>query len=105
MTDLVVDSGVSVKWFVVEPYSTEARRILNEYQAGRLSLLAPDLIYAEVGNIAWKKHRFQGLDATNARLIVDEFQQLTIRLTSSASLIAEAYTLAVAYQRSVYDAL
>lgn len=28
MADLVVDSSVAVKWFVPEPYSAEARRIL-----------------------------------------------------------------------------
>ncbi len=60
MDNLVVDSSVAVKWFVVEPYSTEARLILDAYQNGVLSLLAPDLINAEFGNIIWKKHIFQG---------------------------------------------
>ena len=31
MSQLVVDSSVTVKWFVVEPYSAEARRILTDY--------------------------------------------------------------------------
>ena len=56
MDILVIDSSVAVKWFVVEPYSTEARRILDAYQNGTLSFLAPDLINAEFGNIIWKKH-------------------------------------------------
>ena len=63
MDKAIIDSSVAIKWFVVEPYSDDARRVLNEYQAGTLSLLAPDLIYAEVGNIVWKKQRFQGLAA------------------------------------------
>ena len=50
MDKIVIDSGVAVKWFVLEPNSAEALRILNEYQAGRLDLLAAvDLIYAEIG--------------------------------------------------------
>ncbi len=61
MADLVVDSSVAVKWFVPEPYSAEARRILDGYKNGTLSFLAPDLINPEVGNIIWKKHIFQGL--------------------------------------------
>jgi predicted nucleic acid-binding protein len=36
MDTIVVDSSVAIKWFVVEPYSNEARRILNEYQTGTL---------------------------------------------------------------------
>ena len=35
MDNLVVDSGVAVKWFAVEPYSAEARRILDAYQNER----------------------------------------------------------------------
>ncbi len=55
MPNLVIDSGVAVKWFVAEPYTAEARRILDGYRHGMLIFLAPDLINAEIGNIAWKK--------------------------------------------------
>lgn len=55
MPNLVIDSGVAIKWFVTEPYTAEARRILDGYRSDDLTFLAPDLIYAEVGNIAWKK--------------------------------------------------
>lgn len=70
MTNLVVDSSVAVKWFVAEPYSAEAWRILEGYRDGTLSFLAPDLINAEVGNIVWKKHVLQGLDSADAQAIV-----------------------------------
>jgi predicted nucleic acid-binding protein len=49
---VVVDSSVAIKWFVEEPYSVEAHRLLEGYRDGTLTLLAPDLLYAEVGNIA-----------------------------------------------------
>jgi hypothetical protein len=32
MSDLVIDSGVAVKWFVIEPYEVEAGRVLQEYK-------------------------------------------------------------------------
>jgi len=105
MDKVVVDSNVAIKWFVAEPYSTEARSILDAYQMGALTLLAPDLINAEVGNIVWKKHTFQGLAAADAQLIVDAFRTLTFVLTSTATLLDDAYRLAVVHQRTVYDAL
>jgi predicted nucleic acid-binding protein len=105
MDQAVVDSSVAIKWHVVEPYSAEARRLLDEYQAGSLSLLAPDLIYAEVGNVVWKKHRFQGVAAADAQLIIDAFRTLTFTLTPAASLLDDAFHLAVAHQRTVYDAM
>ena len=105
MDKVVVDSSVVIKGFVAEPYSSEARRLLNEYEMGTLALLAPDLLYAEIGNIVWKKQRFQGLAASDARSIIEAFRMLTFSLTSSATLLDDAYRLAVAHQRTVYDAL
>ena len=87
MTDLVIDSSVAVKWFVVEPHSTEARRILDGYQNGTISFLAPDLINAEFGNVIWKKQMFQGLDPADAQDIINKFQVLRFALTPTATLL------------------
>ncbi len=106
MDDVVIDSSVAVKWYVLEQNSTESRRLFGEYRNGKLTLLAPDLIYAEFGNIMWKKQAFQNFDPLDAANIVDEFQKgVTLTLTSTKELLDEAYSLAVAKKRSVYDML
>ena len=105
MLPLVVDSSVAIKWFVVEPYSADARRILEDYQAGLVSFSAPDLIYAEVGNIVWKKQTMQGLDPADAREILESLRSITFRITPASDLLEEAYRIAVKYQRTVYDSL
>jgi predicted nucleic acid-binding protein len=105
MAKVVVDSSVAIKWFVAEPHSDEARLVLDAYRAGMLDLIAPDLIHAEVGNIAWKLHAIKGMVAADAQSIVDAFQALPLGLTSTAILLTDAYRLAVAHKRSVYDAL
>jgi predicted nucleic acid-binding protein len=48
---------------------------------------------------------FQGLDATDAQTVIDEFRKITFTLTSSAVLLEEAYRLAVTHHRTVYDTL
>ena len=105
MDSLVIDSSVAVKWFIAEPYSAEARRILDAYQNGLLSFLAPDLINAEVGNIIWKKQSFQGLDASDAQEVLEEFRRLQFTLARSAELLGDAYKIAVTHRRTVDDAL
>ena len=105
MINIVIDSGIVVKWFTVEPYSTETLRILNEYQLGNINLLAPDLLYSEFGNIIWKKCIFQGLVQSDAQLIIDRFRRLHFSITSSESLLDDAYKLAITYKRTVYDSL
>ncbi len=105
MKEIVVDSSVVIKWFVPQANSIQARKILDKYQDGELFLLAPDLIYAEVGNIIWKLHRFQGVSQVDAEAILNTFQSITLVITPSSSLLNDAYRLAVAYQRTVYDSL
>jgi predicted nucleic acid-binding protein len=106
MSDLVIDSGVAVKWFVVEPYEVEADRILQDHKRKMLTLLAPDFIYAEFGNIMWKKQAFQNIDPLDAANIVDEFRtSVTLNLVSTKELLGEAYDLSVAHKRTVYDML
>jgi predicted nucleic acid-binding protein len=103
MAGVVLDSGVAIKWFVAEPHSAEARRVLDAYRTGAVSFLAPDLINAEVGNVAWKKHVFQKMDASDAEAIVIGFRMISIGLTSTADLLEDAYRLAVVHRRTVYD--
>lgn len=105
MKQIVVDSSVAIKWFVVEPYSIEARLILNDYQAGNLVLCAPDLINAEIGSIVWKKHILQGMASVDAQRIIDIFRTLPIIQTLTAALLDNAYRLAVTHKRTVYDML
>lgn len=102
---IVVDSSVAIKWFIPQNYSLEANKILSAYEVNKLTLIAPDLIYAEIGNIVWKIQRFQGLNQEYAQNIIDLFQKIQINIISTDELLRDAYDFAVKYQRSVYDSL
>ena len=105
MKPIVVDSGVSVKWFIKEINSVEARKMLDEFQQGNVEFLAPDLIYAEFGNIIWKKHIFQNLPLEEARATLEDFKQISFTLTPVTLLFDDAFQIAVKYKRSFYDSL
>lgn len=105
MDKIVVDSSVVIKWFVTEPLSEEARRVLEGYQSGALTLIAPDLLAAEIGNIVWKKFRLQGLAKQDAEQIVAAFRELNIELTPSVELLEDALRIAMTHERTVYDSL
>ena len=53
----------------------------NDYQAGVLSVLSPDVIHAEMGNIVRKNHVFQWLTPDDTEIIVDQFRKRVITLT------------------------
>lgn len=105
MPQVVVDSSVIIKWFVREALSDEARRVLDGYQSGALTLIAPDLLVAEIGNIVWKKVRLQGLARADAERVLDEFRSLDIEFTPSINLLEDALKIALLHERTVYDSL
>lgn len=102
---LVVDSSVVIKWFIPQNYSQEANQILSAYETNKLTLIAPDLIYAEMGNIIWKIQRFQSLNDKDAQNILNLFQKIPLKIISAQELLKDAYEFAIKYQRSVYDSL
>lgn len=105
MKNLVVDSGVSVKWLVEEDDSFKALQILKDYRNEKISFLAPDLIYAEFGNIIWKKQIFKGFAPQDADFAVQEFKKISFTLTPITALFDDAFQIAVKYKRTFYDSL
>ncbi|MBA3600461.1 MAG: type II toxin-antitoxin system VapC family toxin [Acidobacteria bacterium] len=103
MKDLVVDSGISVKWFIAETDSAIALEILKDYRNEKNSFLAPNLIYAEFGNIIWKKQIFQGIDPLDADLAIQEFKKISFILTPISTLFDDAFQIGIKYKRTFYD--
>ena len=101
MSALIVDASVAAKWFFPEPHAPAARRLLR----GRRTLLAPDLIWAEIGNILWKRCRQAELTREAAQDILREFKRFPIQTYAAKALLEPAWDLAVEYRISVYDGL
>ena len=101
MTAWVVDASVAVKWFVPEVHNESARRLLVDEN----ELLAPELLFPEVGNILWKKHRSGELEAAEARDILVDLKRLPLRLVRMSPCAENALVLAIQYGRTVYDSM
>jgi predicted nucleic acid-binding protein len=97
----VVDASASVKWFLPEIHSREALRLLNK----DIELLAPDLIFAEFGNVLWKKWKAEEIDEVSAKKILFDFRRIPLVIISSEIILDVAWTIAERYQRSFYDSL
>ena len=63
----VVDASVAIKWFLPELYGDAALRLLREGH----SLVAPDLLFPEVGNVLWKRVRRREATAKEAGAALD----------------------------------
>jgi predicted nucleic acid-binding protein len=105
MRDIVIDASVAAKWFLDEPHSTEALDILKKVLDDELSLLAPDHIYAEIGNTLWRRTSAGTVVVSDAQDFISDFLRIKITLVSTADLLSDAYHLAITHKRSMYDSL
>ena len=101
MSEVVVDASVAVKWFFPELHASAARRLLG----GRRTLLAPDLIWVEVGNVLWKRVQRAEIAPGVARDMLGEFKRFPLETYAAKPLLESAWSLAVSYRISVYDGL
>jgi predicted nucleic acid-binding protein len=102
---LVVDSSVTIKWFVAEINSAEALAIHSKYRSGDIQITAPELINVEVANAIWRKQTREGMAATGAHQVLVDLLSSGLDLVPNAGLLEDAYQLAVTHDRSIYDAL
>lgn len=101
--ELVIDSSVVVKWFVDETLIDIARLVRSEWKSRRIVCFAPDLLFVEMGNIIWKKRRRNEISTADASLVIGGLQRLPWRVTSTESLLEDAYKIATEWDRTVYD--
>ena len=101
----VTDASVLIKIFVPEILSEKAEELHAQVMEGNLRLLAPDLIFAEVGNIIWKKHRMKELTRNEAEEIVEAIISMPLEIEKSKALWPLAVDMGIAYGITVYDAL
>jgi predicted nucleic acid-binding protein len=108
MTSCVLDASVAAKWFLPpsgEPHSAEALRILDDYRNNEIRLLVPGLFWPELGNILWKAVRQQRLSQSSAEDAISALDAVQFATTPSRSLWKPAFSIAAAFDRSVYDAV
>ena len=93
----VIDASVAAKWLAPEPDSPLAEALLDE------DLIVPDLLFAEVGNILWKKQLRGEMDAAATQVGARWLLQVPLQVHDGASLLADALALALQLQHLAYD--
>ena len=96
---LVVDASVACKWLVEEDGSEAAAAVLD----GGESLVAPDLIVAEVCNALWRKLRAGEIAPAQAEAGVESLAGIFDDLVASGRLAVRAFAIAEALRHPVYD--
>jgi len=99
MNRFVVDASIAAKWCFPEADSEIACRLLDR----DIVLYAPDLLYAEVGNVAWKRQQRKECTVEQAGEALALLGQVNIAITPVADLMAATLEIATTYNRTFYD--
>lgn len=93
----VIDASVAAKWLAPEAGSDRAEMLLDA------ELLAPDLLFAEVANILWKKQALSEMDAAAAMAAGRWLAQVPLAVHDCATLMTAAMELSIRLRHPAYD--
>ena len=105
MSDLVVDSSVVAKWILPEADSAKAQQLVEQAAASGERLIVLDLVFPEVANAVWKRHRQQLVKLSEARELLAALVRSPVVVEPAISLLGPAFEIAAEYDRAIYDAL
>jgi predicted nucleic acid-binding protein len=97
---VVVDTSVAAKWFINESGREQALKVLDTPVRH-----APDLIIAEIANVAWKKAIRGEVTSDQARFICASVARYFGVLHRSEALVDRAIDIALRLRHPVYDCL
>ena len=99
----VIDASVAIKWFVEEPDSPVAHRLLEAHATGEEPLVAPDLLVYEVSNVLLHNPTFSVPEVQRS---IERLYDLELELIApSVELMTATLVLAAAKHLTFYDAL
>jgi predicted nucleic acid-binding protein len=100
---LVVDCSVAAKWVLQESGRTEALRLLDEQELGKILLIAPDLVLTEFAGLIAKRTRRKQMPAAQCYQAFRLIEESELRLFETRPLLGRALDLALNNQMSLWD--
>ncbi len=99
--NLVVDASVAAQWFIKEPDSEAARRLLSRQH----KLFAPELVLLEIANVLFKSVVRGDLMEGDAQSILTDIRRPWHSLVTDGDLFERAALLSIHHRHPVYDCL
>ncbi len=100
-----LDSCVGIKWLIAEPDSAAALRVRNDFAAGSLDLIAPDIFPVEIAHSLTRAERRGRITPAEGLTHFRTFSASLPILHPSLPLLPRAYDISSAFRIGVYDCL
>jgi len=103
---VVVDAGTAVKWYIPEILSSQAVELLALAEAGSVSLMAPDVVLVEIGEVLREKLKRREMDGPTARYIAEVVaDSFPATIAPTQDLLPAALEIAAAFNRPLAECL
>jgi predicted nucleic acid-binding protein len=96
----VCDAGVLVKLLVPEENSDRARAL-----AGSANLIAPEIIFAEAGNVLRTRIRSGDFDLAAGQALFERLNSFNLESRPIRPFVARAFAIAIELDHAIYDCL
>ncbi|AFY35231.1 type II toxin-antitoxin system VapC family toxin [Calothrix sp. PCC 7507] len=100
----VVDTSVCIKYFIADSLTTKVNQLFAHLPNPQTEIFVPDLFYIECTNVFWKYVRAGMYTAAEVQTDLATLKSFPLRVVSTADLMADAVSIAIAYGISAYDA-
>lgn len=96
----ILDTSVITKWFFNESGSEEALRMLNEFKTGKISIVVPNLIFYELGNVL----KYKGVEVDLSGKIIQALNDLGLQVENTGQeSFRKTYQNCLEYGITFYD--
>lgn len=103
MSDTAVDSSVVAKWFLPEPDSAQAQRLITDVANKGFRLVTLDLALSE--STIWKRYHRGLATLDEARHFLGQLLATPVHVESSIPLLPLALEISMKYNQAIYDGL
>lgn len=107
MKRFVLDASVAIKWILPEdqePFSEEAKLLLEQGARGEIRFSVPDIFWAEISNVIWKSLRRGKLNGAEALEAMKDLMALEVQVAQTREFLPSAFETAIESKIAVYDA-
>ena len=104
----MLDASVAAKWFLpekVETLATEALVLLDRSGRNEIRIIVPDLFWVEFASVLWKAIRQGNFPKASADAALASLKRFDFPTIPSLKLLDNAFEIATAHGRTVYDCL
>lgn len=100
----IIDTSILIQALTIDKHTSHVKALFRNL-SGTDELIVPQFCLLECVNVLWKHVRFQGLNQSDAELLVEDLLDLPLTVQDIADFLKLGIQIGLKYQLAVYDSV